>query len=77
MSFRENYPYHVMNNYSGRLVHSVHTVEEAEKKAMEYARNSGYNHSVLKIESTFYPVKTIESCKGVVQNLMTGLSGGI
>jgi len=76
MSFREEYEYHVMNNSSGRLVYSVHTMEEAEKKAKEYAHNSGFNHSVLRIESTYYPVKTVESCKGIVQNLMNGLSGG-
>lgn len=72
MSFRENYPYHVMNNSSGRLVHSVHTLPEAEKKAEEYAHNSGFSHSVLKTEFTFYPVKTVESCKGIVQSHTTG-----
>ncbi len=72
MSFRENYPYHVMNNSSGRLVHSVHTRPEAEKKAKEYAHNSGFSHSVLKTEFTFYPVKTVESCKGIVQSHTTG-----
>ena len=76
MSFREDYEYHVMNNSSGRLVHSVHTLPEAEKKAKEYAHNGGFSHSVLKTEFTFYPVKTVESCKGIVQNLMNGLSGG-
>lgn len=67
MSFREDYEYHVMNNNSGRLVYSSHAMKDAEGRASTYTANSGYAHTVLRAERTFFPVKSVESCKGTLE----------
>lgn len=60
MNYRSDYDYHVMNNYSGKLVYSTDVQQDAEVKAQKYSLDSGYSHTVLQAVKSFRVKRVIE-----------------